>query len=103
MPAFPPVFTWRRVAPPYQILAVESGVALGAGALIGPVAVLARATIQTRFGVTFVDVVLTVAPGEPRRALTGKGVYPVHTCAAIEAGAFCAVWSVDLTVDAAEP
>lgn len=38
-----------------------------AGALIGAVAVLAGATIQTGFGVTLVDVMLAVAPSEAGR------------------------------------
>ncbi len=38
------------------------------GALVGAVAVLAGATVQTWLGVTLVDVMLTVVPGEAWRA-----------------------------------
>lgn len=38
-----------------------------AGALVGAVAVVAGAAIQTGFGVTLVDIMLAVAPGEARR------------------------------------
>lgn len=58
-----------------------------AGALVGAVAVLAGAAIQTRLGVALVDVVLTVAPGEARRAQAGEGVDAIHAGASIKAGA----------------
>jgi len=58
-----------------------------AGALVGAVAVVARATVQAGLGVTLVDVVLAVATREARRAQTREGVDAVHTGAAIEAGA----------------
>lgn len=38
------------------------------GALVGAIAVLARAAVQTGFGVTLVDVMLAVAPSEARWA-----------------------------------
>lgn len=68
-------------------LAIESGVALRAGALVSPVAVLARPPIQAGPGVTLVDVVLTINAGEARRADTGEGVDAIHTGGPIEAGA----------------
>lgn len=58
-----------------------------AGTLVGAVAVLAGAAVQTGFGVALVDVVLAVAPGEARRTQTCEGVDAVHTGATVEAGA----------------
>lgn len=75
---------WTLPAP---YLAVEASVALGAGALVGPVAVLAGAPVQAGFGVALVDVVLAVDTREARRAHAGEGVDSVHTGAAVEAGA----------------
>lgn len=57
------------------------------GALVGAIAVLAGAPVQTGSGVTLVDVVLTVVPGEARRTYACEGVDAVHTRATIEAGA----------------
>lgn len=64
LPASSPILTGRCVAPTNQVLTVESGVSVRAGALVGAVAVLAGATVHTRLGVTLVDVMLTVVPGE---------------------------------------
>ena len=58
-----------------------------AGALVGAVAVLAGASVQTGFGVALVDVVLAVAAHEAGGAPTREGVDAVHAGAAVEAGA----------------
>ena len=57
------------------------------GALVCPVTIETSASIEAGFGVTLVDVVLAVAPGEAWRAQTRESVDAVHTGAAIEAGA----------------
>lgn len=72
---------------PLAHLAVEARVALRAGALVGPVAVLAGATVQAGPRVALVDVVLTVAAREARRTQAGEGVDAIHTGAAIKARA----------------
>lgn len=72
---------------PRLYLAVEPGVSLGTSALVRPVAVLARAPVQARLGVTLVDVMLAVAAREAGQAHAGEGVDAVHTGPTIEAGA----------------
>lgn len=72
---------------PLAHLAVEARVALGAGTLVGPVAVLAGAPVQAGPRVALVDVVLAVAAGEARRTQAGEGVDAVHAGAPVEAGA----------------
>lgn len=67
LPASSPILTGRGVTPTNQVLTVEAGVSMWAGALVGAIAVLAGAAIQTGFGVTLVDVMLAVAPSEARR------------------------------------
>lgn len=56
-----------------------------AGAFVGSVAVVAGATIQAGLGVTFVDIMLTVAASEARGANTSEGVDPIHTGTTVEA------------------
>lgn len=73
--------------PQFLYLAVEAGVALGTGALVCAIAVLTRAPVQARLGVTLVDVVLAVAAREAGQADTGEGVDAIHACATVEAGA----------------
>lgn len=68
-------------------LTVESSVTMGAGALVCAVAVVAGPSIHAGFGVTLIDVVLTVAPCEAGRAQTREGVDAVHTGATVKAGA----------------
>lgn len=68
-------------------LAVEASVALWAGTLIGTIAVLAGATMQTGPRVTLIDIILAVAAREARRAQTGERVDTIDTGATIEAGA----------------
>lgn len=75
------------IHPSFPYLAVEAGVSLGTGALVRPVAVLTRAPVQARLGVTLVDVVLTVAAREAGQADAGEGVDAIHAGATVEAGA----------------
>lgn len=75
------------IPPSLPYLAVEPGVPLGTGALVGAVAVLTRAPVQAGLGVTLIDVVLTVAAREAGQAHTGEGVDAIHTCPTVEAGA----------------
>lgn len=58
-----------------------------AGALVSAIAIQAGATIQTRFGVALIDVMLAVATSESRWAQTCEGIDTIHTGASIEAGA----------------
>lgn len=74
-------------AQPPHYLAVEAGVALGTGTLVGAIAILAGATMQAGTRVTLVDVVLAVAAREARWTEAGKGVDSIHASATIEAGA----------------
>lgn len=71
-------------ASPLSYLAAQSGVPVWTGALVGAVAVLAGSSVQTRFGVALVDVVLAVTAGEARRTQTCEGVDAVHTGAAVK-------------------
>lgn len=57
------------------------------GALVCPITVQTSASIEARFGVTLVDIVLTVASGKSRQTQAGKGIDPIHTGATIEARA----------------
>lgn len=68
-------------------LAAEARVALRAGALVGAVAVVAGAAVQTGPRVTLVDVVLAVAAREAGWTQAGEGVDAVHAGTAVEAGA----------------
>ena len=77
----------RAPLQPVAHLAVEARVALWAGALVGPVAVLAGAAVQAGPRITLVDVVLAVAAREARRTETGEGADAVHAGAAVETGA----------------
>lgn len=73
-----------------------------AGALVCPVTVHTTASIEARFGVTLIDIILTVAAGKSRQTQAGEGIDSIHTGATIEARAVSAVVGVDLTVDATE-
>lgn len=68
-------------------LTVEAGVALWAGALVGPITVLAGAPVQARLGVAFVDVMLAVAAREARWTHAGEGVDAIHAGSPIKTGA----------------
>ena len=59
---------------------------MGASTLVGAIAVLTGAPIQTGLGVALIDVMLAVAASEAWWAQAGEGVDSIHTCASIEAG-----------------
>lgn len=58
-----------------------------ARALVSPVTVQASPTVETRLGVTLVDVILAVAAGEAGQAEASEDVDSVHAGAAVEARA----------------
>lgn len=72
------------------------------GALVCPITVKTRSPIEARFGVTLIDIILTVAASESRETQAGESINSIHTGATIEARAVSAVVGVDLTVDATE-
>lgn len=47
-------------------LTIDSYVAMRTGAFVRPVTVKTRASVEARFGVTLIDVILAVAAGESR-------------------------------------
>lgn len=53
----------ERISP---YLTIDSCVAVRTGALVRPITVQTRASIEARFGVTLVDIILAVAASESR-------------------------------------
>ena len=51
---------------------------MGAGALVRPVTVKTGSSIEARFGVTLVDIVLAVAAGESRETQAGECIDSIH-------------------------
>lgn len=54
----------QNMSSPY--LAIDSRVAMRTGALVRPIAVKTSASIEARFGVTLIDIILAVAASESR-------------------------------------
>lgn len=103
LPALASMLAWGGFTPAHEILAVHAGETLGTGAFVGPIAVLTGPTIQTRLGVTLVDVMLTVTTYEASWAPAGERVNAIDASATIEARALSAVRGVVFTMNPAEP
>lgn len=65
-------------------LTIDSCVAVRTGALVCPITVHTTASIETWFGVTLIDIILTVAAGKSRQTQAGEGIDSIHTGATIE-------------------
>lgn len=74
-------------SPRLLYLAVEAGVSLWTSALVRPIAVLTRASVQAWLGVTLINVMLAVAAREAGWTDAGEGVDAIHTGPTVEAGA----------------
>lgn len=71
----------------FPYLTVDPRVAMGTGALVRPITVETGSSIEARFRVTLIDIVLAVAASESRETQAGECIDSVHASATIEARA----------------